>query len=115
LAGVRTYRVLTGRYLGEDTVHELLDAQRPLPHGYFPNISSLGELLAATLKQPGEPLSRPDPVLPDVQAIDQVLAIDPRSAPRTAHTWGTVGDALSENSRTVLLGLRAEAVRQRGA
>jgi hypothetical protein len=114
LSGVRTYRVLTGRYQGEDTIHELLDAQRPLPHGFFADIRSLGGVLADMLRQPGESVSRPVPVLPDVETIDEVLEMSPGSAPGRTHTCA-VADGLSERSRAVLLGLRAEAVRQRGA
>jgi uncharacterized cofD-like protein len=98
--GVRAYRVLGGRYYGEDPLHELIDQQRPLPHGVFPDIAAMGVLLVASVEEPIEEVIRPLPVLPDVNLLEEVMRIC---------------DDLSEAARTVLLNIRSEVLRHKGA
>jgi phosphoglycolate phosphatase-like HAD superfamily hydrolase len=95
--GVQTFRVVTGRYSEEDTLYEILDQGRPAPTGFFPDLKSLVLTLEGALRNRDEPIQRPLPVLPNPAAIDRVVE-------------GCSG--LSESSRTQLLKIRSEALRQ---
>jgi phosphoglycolate phosphatase-like HAD superfamily hydrolase len=96
-AGVKTFRVVTGRYSEEDTLYEILDQGRPAPTGFFPDLKSLRFTLADTLRNLDEPMQRPLPVLPNPAIIDSALE-------------GC--SSLSEGGRTELLKIRSEALRQ---
>ncbi len=99
-AGARAYRVLSGRYRREDPLDELAAEQKPLPHGVFPHMRALKNVLLGAMQKPGEAIARPMPVLPDIDTVDEVLRIC---------------RGLSQPSRAILLALRAEAVRQQEA
>ncbi len=95
-AGVKAYRLLTGRYSREDPLDELMAERRPLPHGVFGGFHELGFLTTA-LATPGDPVAWPLPVLPDPSLADRVLK--------------RRSDALSPASRTTLARLQSEALR----
>jgi FMN phosphatase YigB (HAD superfamily) len=97
--GSRAYRVLSGRYYREDPLYELIEQNRPLPHGIFRDIQALEVLLKAIVNERLEPIRRPLPALPSLETLDEVLRIF---------------TGLSHSARAVLDNIRSEVLRHKG-
>lgn len=94
--GIRAYRVLHGRYDYEDPLCEIKAAHKPPPNAVFPDLRASAITLSAAILENREAITRPEPILPDLKLLDEVLSI-----------WQ---DA-SQISRSILQGIRSEVIR----
>lgn len=97
-SGLQSFRVVTGRYLEEDPLHEIVLQGRPMPTLFVGDLLSLKLPVAATLRDFHEAVQRPVPVLPGSTTIQTVL----RSC-----------SGLSEDGKRALRELQSEVLRHR--
>ena len=71
--GLQSFRVVTGRYLEEDPLHEIVLQGRPIPTLFAGDLLSLKLPVAATLHDFHESVQRPVPILPSSTTIQTVL------------------------------------------
>lgn len=84
-SGVVALRVLSGKYIAEDPLHEVLEAGRPAPAGYFPNLQSAVAVLIGWLPMAGPVVSWPVPVLPSPDDLEACRRAEASLPPDAMH------------------------------
>jgi 2-phospho-L-lactate transferase/gluconeogenesis factor (CofD/UPF0052 family)/FMN phosphatase YigB (HAD superfamily) len=83
--GAVALRVLSGKYSSEDPLHEVIEAGRPTPFGYFPTLQSAVSVLLGWLSTDGDVVVRPASVLPSPKDLDECRRAESALPPAALH------------------------------